>query len=396
MNQPKILVFCTLFPSSKRPNAGVFIRERMFRVGRHIPITVVSPIPWFPFQSLIRYWKPHFRPQPEHQEIQQGVRVYYPRFLSIPGFFKSADGFFMALACYRTLKKLKDEFNLIDAHFAYPDGYAATLLGRWLKLPVSITLRGTEVPLAKIPGRKKRMMKALFDATRIFSVADSLKQHVVDLGADADKIRVVGNGVDVNKFFPLNRAKEKVHFQLPEDAKVLISVGALVDRKGFHRVIEVIPQLLEKYPTLVYLVVGGESPEGNIKNRLVQQVNDLGLEKQVRFLGALKPEELKKPLSSADVFVLSTANEGWANVFLEAMACGLPVVTTDVGGNKEVVCDDDLGMIVPFGDKQALADAVDKALGKPWDRESIVRYAKANAWDGRVEILLEEFNYMVN
>lgn len=389
--KPKLLVYCSLFPSQKRPNAGVFIRERMFRVGKRMPIIVVSPVPWFPFQGIIRYWKPHFRPQPDRQEIQAGVQVYFPRFLSIPGLFKSWDGFLMALGSLPTLFKLRKEFNIIDAHFAYPDGYAATILGKWFKLPVTITLRGTEIPLTKMQGRKVRMLKAISNATRIFSVADSLKKHVLSLGANADKIRVVGNGVDIHKFYPLDRVQERVELSIPVDSKVLISVGALVDRKGFHRVIETLPELVKQYPDLIYLIVGGESPEGNIKDELIHQVKILKLGSNVRFLGALSSEQLKKPLSTADIFVLSTANEGWANVFLEALACGLPVVTTDVGGNREVINNDDLGTIVPFADGQALASALLQALEKPWNKEKIIRYAQENAWDTRVEILVGEF-----
>ena len=121
MNQPKLLVYCSLFPSKKRPNAGVFIRERMFRVGQELPIIVVSPVPWFPFQGVIRYWKPYFRPQPDKFEVQQGVEVYFPRFFSIPGVFKSWDGFFMALGSWSILRKHRNEFNIIDTHFAYPE-----------------------------------------------------------------------------------------------------------------------------------------------------------------------------------------------------------------------------------------------------------------------------------
>jgi glycosyltransferase involved in cell wall biosynthesis len=391
MAEPKLLVFTSLFPSQKRPNAGVFIRERMFRVARHMPVIVVSPVPWFPFQGLVRYWRPHFRPQPNSFEEQQGIPVYFPRFLSVPGLFKSCDGFFMALGCLSLLITLRKQFTIIDAHFAYPDGYAATLLGKWLKIPVTITLRGTEVPLSKMPGRKTRLLMALKNATRVFSVADSLKQHVVSLGTNADKIRVIGNGIDVVKFYPLAKSAARAELKLPKNAKVLISVGALVDRKGFHRVIEILPALVAKYPELVYLIVGGDSPEGNIRERLESQVKTLKLEANVRFLGAYPSEELKLPLSAADLFVLATANEGWANVFLEAMACGLPVITTEVGGNKEVVSDPELGTVVPFGDSEALLEALVQGFEKVWDRPFIIDYAHENSWEHRVNILVEEF-----
>ena len=396
MNTLKLLVFSSLFPSQKRPNAGVFIRERMFRVNPEIPIIVISPVPWFPFQGLISYWRPHFRPQPSRHEEQQGIQVYFPRFFSIPGLFKSYDGFFMALGSLSMLFKLRKQFNIIDAHFAYPDGYAATLLGRWLKVPVTITLRGTEVPLSKLPGRKDKLLIALENANRIFSVSDSLKQLVISLGAQPDKIRVVGNGIDLLKFYPLERSIARAELTIAEDAKVLISVGALVDRKGFHRVIELLPALVKQYPKLIYLIVGGDSPEGNIKSRLQQQVKTLMLEDHVRFLGAYPSDQLKRPLSAADVFVLATANEGWANVFLEAMACGLPVITTDVGGNKEVVNNSELGTVVAFGEPEALLSALLQALEKDWQPAVIIDYAQQNSWDTRVSILTEEFRRLVS
>jgi teichuronic acid biosynthesis glycosyltransferase TuaC len=388
---PKIVVFSSLYPSQIRPTAGVFIRERMSRVVGHFPLAVVSPVPWFPFQGILRIWKPHFRPQPVTFEEQNGIKVYFPRFLSIPGLLKSWDGFFMALGSLSTLIKLRKQFNIIDAHFAYPDGYAATLLGKWLKIPVTITLRGTEVPLSKMPGRKKRLLTALKNATRVFSVSDSLKQHVVSLGAQSDKIRVIGNGIDVDKFYPVAKNSARAELNIPEDARVLISVGALVNRKGFHRVIEVLPSLAAKYPELIYLIVGGDSPEGNIRKDLEHQVKMLKLEENVRFLGAYPSEQLKIPLSAADLFVLATANEGWANVFLEAMACGLPVITTEVGGNKEVVNDPRLGTVIPFGDSAALLSALLQGLERAWDRPLIIQYARENSWDTRVKMLLEEF-----
>jgi teichuronic acid biosynthesis glycosyltransferase TuaC len=392
MSEPKLLVFSSLFPSQVRPNAGVFIRERMFRVGKYIPIIVVSPVPWFPFQEIIRYWCPQFRPQPSCYEEQEGVQVYYPRFFSIPGLLKSCDGFFMAVGALPTLLKLKKKFTIIDAHFAYPDGYAATLLGKWLNKPVTITLRGTEVPLAKIPRRKEKLLTALVYATQVFSVSDSLKQFVVSLGANGDKIQVIGNGIDVIKFQPIAKSTARAALSISEGAMVLVSVGALVDRKGFHRVIDLLPELVSHYPNLIYLIVGGDSPEGNIRIKLERQVEVLNLKKHVRFLGAYSSDQLKVPLSAANLFVLATANEGWANVFLEAMACGLPVITTDVGGNKEVIVNSELGTVVPFADSQRLLTAISNGLDKSWNISLILKYAQNNAWDYRVKILVDNFN----
>jgi len=395
---PNILVFSSLYPSSARKNAGLFIRERMSKVAKHCPLVVVSPVPWFPLQSMIRIFKPDYRPQPTFAELQDDTQVYFPRFLSLPGLFRFLDGFSMAICSVLLLIRLKNQlrFNIIDAHFAYPDGYAATLLGRWLSVPVSITLRGTEVPLSKIPKLKFRILKALQDADKVFSVSNSLKEHVVGIGATPEKITVIGNGVDLTKFFPIEKALARKKLSIAEDQKVLISVGGLVNRKGFHRVIEILPQLLKNHPKLLYLIIGGASPEGNNREYLERLVNELNLSNHVRFLGVIEAKALHEPLSAADVFVLATANEGWANVFLEAMACGLPIVTTDVGGNTEVVCNDTLGYVVPFGNSDALRISIDKALSNRWDSDRIIDYAKNNSWDTRTKTLMTEFTKMVN
>jgi teichuronic acid biosynthesis glycosyltransferase TuaC len=392
---PHIVVLSSLFPSSAQPTAGLFIRERMFRVGAQLPLAVVAPTPWFPLQGMLRRWKPGFRPGAPAHERQQGFDVWFPRFFSVPGALKGLDGLFMALGALPRLWQLKraGRLSLIDAHFAYPDGYAATLLGRWLRVPVAITLRGTEQRLAKDPALAPKLGRALQRATQVFAVSESLRQVALSLGAPPDKVCVVGNGVDLKKFHPMPRAeaRQELGTGLPADAPVLVSVGGLVERKGFHRVIELLPALRRQHPGLVYLVVGGPSPEGDMTSALQQQVAAAGLQDAVRFLGALPPEQLRVPLSAANVFVLATRNEGWANVFLEAMACGLPVVTTAVGGNAEVVCRAELGTVVPFGDAPRLQTALSEALHRRWDAEVIRRHAQANTWDRRVEELVGLF-----
>lgn len=391
--RPAVVVLSSLFPSRIQPGAGPFVRERMFRVGKRLPLCVVAPTPWFPLQNVLRRRRPHFRPGAPAYEQQQGFDVWYPGFFSVPSVLKRLDGLTMALGAYLRLRALKraGRLDLLDAHFGYPDGYAAVLLGRWLGVPVTITLRGTESRHAADPVLRPLLLKALLGADHVFAVADALKQVAVSIGVPAKKITVVGNGVDTARFVPVDRAEARAALGLPPDVPVLITVGGLVERKGFHRVIALLPRLRVRWPGLVYLIVGGASAEGNNRLQLDQQVAQLGLSDTVRFLGSLPPDALKQPLSAADVFVLSTRNEGWANVFLEAMACGLPVVTTDVGGNREVVDRESLGFVVPFGDAAALEAAVDRALATRWDRAAIRHHAEQNAWEGRVDRLCAAF-----
>lgn len=389
-----VLVFTSVFPNSAQPGLGLFVRERMFRVGEVRPIRVVAPVPWFPLQSLVRRWKPHFRPMPPRREIQQGVEVLHPRFLSVPGTLKWLDGWFMALASLGMVRRLRKEFDfkVIDSHFAFPDGFAAVVIGRILRLPVAVTLRGTEVPLSRFPWRRRLMVAAVNRADRVFAVADSLKRHLGRLGARTGHIMRVGNGVDGARFRPMEKAEARRRLNIPERARVLIGVGTLCERKGFHRIIELLPGLVSRHPDLLYLIVGGSGPEGDWSDRLRARAQALGVADRVRLLGHRDPEELSRLLSAADLFVLATRNEGWANVFLEAMACGLPVVTTDVGGNSEVVCNPELGTVVPFDDPDALSGALDTGLGRSWNREAILRYAAENDWRERVAVLDREFS----
>jgi glycosyltransferase involved in cell wall biosynthesis len=311
----------------------------------------------------------------------------------VPGVLKRTDGFLLAASTLPAVRRLVRQHGvtLIDAHFGYPDGYAATLLGRWLSLPVTVTIRGNEEVLARSPSLRPILAKGLQRAFRVFSVSDSLRALAHELGVAHDRAITVSNGVDLETFQPVPRAYARRDLGIPASAPVLVSVGGLVEGKGFHRVIATLPSLRATLPELVYLIAGGATPLGDWRSRLEQQARDLGLEGVVRFLGPVLPARLKWVLSAADVFVLATAREGWANVFLEAMACGLPVVTTRVGGNPEVVRSTELGTLVSFGDPAALETALREALTRQWNRDAILAYAKENSWDRRVSRLVEEF-----
>lgn len=392
-SRPAVVTLSSLFPHAAEPAAGSFVRERMFRVAQHLPLTVVAPRPWFPGQSLLRQALPAYRPPAPVHECMQGVEILRPRFLAVPGTLRVLDAASLARAALPVLERLRAQgrLDVLDAHFAWPDGVAAAWLAERLGVPVCVTLRGTEVPLARHAGRRSRMVQALNRVDCVLSVADALLDHVRTLGVRPRQAEVIGNGVDVQRFRPEDPRQARARLGLPLDARVLIGVGGLCERKGFHRVLETLPGLMADDPRLHYLVVGGASGEGDWGPRLRAEARALGIDDRVHFLGRIASEELRWPLSAADVFVLATRNEGWANVFLEAMACGLPVIATKVGGNAEVIADERLGRLVPFGDAGALAAAIGQALATVWDRAFIRAHAEANAWEGRVQRLVAIF-----
>jgi len=348
---------------------------------------------------MVRLLRRSFRPKAPSHERRQGFEVHRPRYLSFPGLFKRHDGWLMARGCRAAVRRIAAESrsNLIDAHFLFPDGYAASRLARELGLPLTITLRGSKDEWLIGTDREPCLKEAMGAATHLFAVSDALKRDVaVRLGEDPGKVTVVGNGVDLEKFVPVDRAEARRRLKIPPGAKVLIGVGGLIERKGFHRIIPLLKGLRTRIRGLLYLVVGGGATQGDMRGQLERLARDEGVADLVTFCGPQLPEDLKWFYGASDVFALATAHEGWANVFLEAMACGLPVITTRVGGNAEVVCDPAFGTLVDWWDPAAFARALEDALARPWDREAIMAYARRNAWDQRVAVLVDTFRGIVN
>jgi glycosyltransferase involved in cell wall biosynthesis len=393
----KILTLSSVFPNPQQPLLGLFVRERLCYVARRVQVRVVAPVPWSPFDGLARALKPGFRPARPGGREDHGLLVEHPRFLCFPGLLKGADGWLYYRSLLAPLGRLRREypFELIDAHFAYPDGLAAALLARRFGVPFTVTLRGTEAPYSRSRTRRPQIEWVLRRASRVISVSRSLACVAEALRCPQEKIHVIPNGVDSLRFQPLGQAQCRRRLGLPERGRVLLSVGGLVERKGFHRVIALLPELRRSFPELVYVIVGGPSVEGDFSGRLRAQVAGLGLDGCVRFEGSQPPDALPGYYSAADVFVLATANEGWANVLLESLACGTPVVTTEVGGNREVVCEGSLGSVVPFGDPEALRAAIEGALGQRWERERLVEYARARDWGLVAQEVVEVFEEMV-
>jgi teichuronic acid biosynthesis glycosyltransferase TuaC len=213
----------------------------------------------------------------------------------------------------------------------------------------------------------------------------------IPLGKPIGETVVIGNGVDLGKFFRRDKFEARARLNIPKDAKVIIGVGGLIARKGFHRVIPLIPELVKRYSDLKYLIVGGGFSQGDMHAELVALAKSHGVEKHVIFCGAQPTSELSWYYSAADSFVLATEHEGWANVFLEAMACGLPVVTTLVGGNTEVVKSQSIGLLSPFWNPEMFLSNISASLERVWDRHEIVNYALANQWDRRIDALEQIF-----
>lgn len=392
---PRLLVFSSLFPSEINPNLGGFIRERMFRVAAQTPIVVLAPQVWSPIDWILRLkWKSYRRLAREY-EVLDGIEIYRPKVLSIPVIFKSYDGFFMAYFSGKAVKKIVERFkpNLVDAHFCYPDGYAASIIAKQLKLPLVITLRGSRDERLVESDQAPLLRKALAQCVHVIAVSDALKQGVGQrLGIPSEKITVVGNGVNLDRFEQMDRADSRVRLGIAPSDLVMVSVGNLNTLKGFHRLIDLLPNLRKLFPTLKLVIVGAQLSGDPTATELKNQVQTLGVSDMVQFAGYVVSNEMKWYYSAANLFVSATAYEGWANVLLEAMACGLPIVTTRVGGNPQVVCSDALGFLIEFWDPILAEQTIAAALTNDWNIGQIKAYAVANRWEARMQALDDIFN----
>jgi glycosyltransferase involved in cell wall biosynthesis len=272
---------------------------------------------------------------------------------------------------------------------------AGAILGRVFRCPVVITLRGSIVRLARYPLHRPQLRFALRTAARVLSVSEALKHVAVDLGIAPERIRVIPNGVDTGRFRPLDKRDAQVALGLPVGRTTLLSVGALTEGKGHHRVVGVLPTLLRDHPDLLYVIVGGARAGDGFRRMLERRIDNAGVRHHVLITGARPHEEIPQWLAAADLFCLATRSEGWANVLLEALACGRPVVTTSVGGNPEIVTSDALGLLVPPTDDASLARAIHEALRRRWDPEPMVAHARAHSWETAADRVAAELRCLV-
>ena len=376
MTPLRLLTFSTLYPNGAVPNHGIFVETRLRHLVLHQKVTsaVLAPVPYFPLRaSLFGTWSRYAR-APRREE-RFGLTVHHPRFLVIPRLGMSAAPFLLYRAAARALGRLLAEghaFDAIDAHYVYPDGVAAVWLGRRFGLPVVVTARGSDVTSCPDYFFPRRLIRqAIADADALIAVSEALKGRLIELGAEPSRVTVLRNGVDSALFRLLPKAEARAKLGLVRPA--LVSVGHLIERKGHHRVIAAMPSL----PDLDLLIVG-EGPE---RARLVALAARLGLGERVRFAGAVRQPELPLYYSAADALILASSREGWANVLLEAMACGTPVVASNVWGNPEVVRDPDAGRITAANTPEAIAVAVQDLLTAPPSRAATRAYAERFGWE---------------
>lgn len=370
----RVLVFSTLYPNAAQPNHGVFVENRL----RHtlalggISASVVSPVPFFPFSHPMFGRYAPFAKVPEH-EVRHGIEVVHPRYLVIPRLSRLTPYFLYrtALRLVRNMQKQGRKFDVIDAHYFYPDGVAAAWLGRKLKIPVVITGRGTDLTLIpKDAHAQRKIQGAIAQSSAMITVCEDLRRHLLALGAREDRTLTLRNGVDLQQFTPGDRNAARMQFA--SSRFTWVSVGSLIARKGHHITIEALARSLD-----CNLLIAGSGP---LRAELELLAGRLGVGHRVRFLGDVPHAALPSVYRAADVMVLASDREGWANVLLEAMACGTPVIATNINGTAEVVKAPAAGRLMTARTPEALLAAMSELRRNMPSSQATRAYAELFSW----------------
>jgi len=385
----KVLVFTALFPNSVQPNHGIFVEERIARVARlpGMSLQVVSPVPWYP--PLLPGSRARFRRIGDVESVR-GIQVSHPRYAMIPKVGMALHGPMMLRSVHAFVRALhaRERFDLIDAHYLYPDGFAAVGLGRALGLPVVVSARGSDVNrFSGFPRIRPLLQETLGGAAHAIAVSSALRDRMVELGTPASKIEVIPNGVDLTTYTPRERRDARGRLGLRPDRKTLLFVGNLVHGKGAETLIEAFARVragerpgAADSERAQLVIVGG----GALRASLEERVARLGLAGDVRFAGEIRHAALADWYSAGDALCLASEREGWPNVLLESLACGTPIVATRVGGIPEIVTSDRLGILAD-GTPEAMATALREALAREWDRAALRAHAERFTWERAAE-----------
>jgi glycosyltransferase involved in cell wall biosynthesis len=371
----RVLTFTTLYPNAAKPEHGVFVENRLRQLltSREISARVLAPVPHFPFQGEIFGRYATFAKAPL-SETRFGIEIDHPRFLTIPKLGMTAAPFLLYARSRRAVARMLQAgqaFDLIDAHYFYPDGVAAVMLGRAFDLPVTITARGSDInviPAHVIP--RRLICWAAEHADGLIAVSSALATKLSELGIERSRITVLRNGIDPTLFRPTTPLGSQDR-TLP--SPLAVSVGNLVPLKGHDLAIATLAEI----PELSLWIVGA-GPE---RGRLEALARSLGVEGRVSFLGVVPHERMPEVYSAASVLMLASEREGWPNVLLEGMACGARVVATNVSDVPDIITGPVAGAWVKERNVPALARALREVLETSIPREQTRSHALNFTWD---------------
>lgn len=379
----RCLVLADDFPSAIEPWRSVPNRRQIECLATRCAVTVIDPLPWKRLASERRAWSIISRPDP----VLPGVPLYHPPFWYLPVIGRGGTWRGVYAATRRTLQRWLGgaRFDVILATFAYPQGMAARQLAADLGIPYVIKARGSDLHQLPPSGAvRARTAEAVCGAAALIAVSRNLADIAGQLGARAENLHLLPNGIDAGSFPLLARADARRTLGIAAEGKVLLFVGRLHAVKRLDILVEAIRLIVASSPNAFdLLAIGGDGP---VRGALEKRIASAGLQGRIRLTGQLEREQVALWMNAADLFLLPSQNEGCPNVVLEALTCGTPVVASRVGALPDLV-DESAGLLVPPGDAPALARAIRSALDRPWDRAALRNRMLGSSWESNAQAL---------
>jgi len=391
----RVLSIATLFPNAARPGFGIFVGNQMRAVAARgdVDLAMVSPLGLPPWPLSLRPPYAKLRPVAPCDDVA-GLPTHYPRFTLLPKIGGDSNPGRIARAVLPLARRLHAErpFDVVDAQFFFPDGPAAAAIAQALGLPLTIKSRGADIHYwGSRPKALEQIQAAARQAAGMLAVSKALREDMITLGMPAERIRVHYTGLDRTRFHPVDRTMARARIAridpgIGNEGPLLVTPGALIPRKGQRLVIEALAALPD-----ARLALAGA---GEDETALRVHAQAFGVGARVHFLGQVSHDVLPTLMCAANVVVLPSASEGLANVWVEALACGTPIVIPEIGGARELVHDHAAGYLAAR-DPRAIAEAVARILTDPPAQEQVAQTVAHFSWEANADNIVRFWHDVV-
>lgn len=379
----KVLFLSHMFPNSQKPFCAPFMLERAKAFSRLVNLKVIAPVSWFPFLK---------NDLPSLVEEFDGIMIRHPRYLGVPSFlwsFRWVSYFFM---CLQLLRKENKHGYILHVEWIYPDAYAASMCAKKYNIRLIGVVHGNEaIEYFGVKRHRKKYVNALKHFDKIIAVSNDLKNKLVnEYHVEENKLSVIFNGVDLKKFPAIDQKNARDRLGINQDKKIAVCVARLSEEKNLDILIRAVSKL-SNHELNVHIV--GDGP---LKRKLTTLIKGLKLSDSVKLVGPVPHNEIYWWLNAADFFCLPSQREGCPVVIHEALACGLPVISTTVGAIPDLVKDDRFGLLCKPDSVTAFTVLMKEAMSRTWDRETILFYGRQFTWDKVAEQTVEVFKTVLN
>jgi teichuronic acid biosynthesis glycosyltransferase TuaC len=407
-SEMKIIVVSHLLagPTRKNKQSGIFVKELLKAMSKTSKIKLIAPIDIIPSFNEIRVSTnstaelfDHFRRTlfTKTREIYNPVYTHCIRYVSFPPkiYFDLLGAMQIAIRVIMKIGNNSEEYVLCHGHTLYPDGLASILIGKFLRIKKFVTVHGSDVHSVRKKSFIFRMNQfTMNQADGIITVSNDLKKQVQsNYNIDSDKIRVINNGVSPLFSSSSTRFNVRKNNNIPEKVILFLFVGNFVPVKDPLNMIEAFKKLSKNIKSAHLIMIG----QGYLKPQLETMITNYELNNQIHLIGSVHHEELAQYMKQSDVLCISSVREGWPTIIFESFSCGLPIVSTSVGGISEAIVDFENGILVPAQNPEKLSQAMIKASSIKWDREKLIQYAMENSWENISRKYLKFYNdLMIN